>query len=278
MGLAKDPARDGGRARVIDKGKTGDILYASNFGENYFDGWRPAHFSGFQVTPPCGLTGYPTQGGKLALQLSTEMRTYNALNQGVTCATFRGISRYGVRRYLSYSAFLALGVGGFADCWESFGLYIDCQKQDDSSRSFPQLQIIAQSKTDGWQKARIMNDGQASHTDIPGSQHCWPGDNDDKQNFGYMRVTWDLQANGGLGGYVEGQIQNTVYDLHSLGGGSASEIPQTDVSTGNSSTGQFSGGLNIGLFVSRSTSTDPTIAARYPVTLVADSIVLSTHD
>ena len=276
MGLAKDPARSGGRARVIDKGSDGDILYASNFGENYFDGWRPAHFSGFQVTPPCGLTGYPTHSGKLALQLSTEMRTWASTNQGQSCATFRGISKYGVRRYLAFSAFLALGVGGFTDSWESFGIYFDIQKQDDSSRSFPQLQVIRRDAVDGYCQARIMNDGQSSHTAIPGLSHFWPGDNDDKQNFGYLRLTWDLQANGSLGGYHEAQIQNTVYDLSGLGGGSASETPQTLASTGNGAIGQFSGGLNIGLYVNRSSVVD--VADRYPVTLVADSLVLSTHD
>lgn len=276
MALAKDPSSDGGRARRFDKGPCGDILYASNFGENHFDGWRPAHFNGFAATPPCGLTSYPTHSGKLALQLSTEMRHYASTNQGLSCVTFRSISLYGVRRYLSYSAFLALGVGGYTDGWESFGIYYDIQKQDDSSRSFPMLQVIARAAVDGHTQARIINDNAVSHPVIPNSSHCWTGDNENKQNWGYLRLTWDLQANGGLGGYQEAQVQNQVFDLTGLGGGSAAFAPQTATSEGGAEIGQYSGGFNIGIYVNRST-----VAGQedtYPMTLAADSIVLSTHD
>lgn len=276
MALAKDSARYGGRARAFDNGpQTGDILYASNFGDNYFDGWRASHFSSGVPSPPIGLTAYPTHSGKLALQLSTEMRTYDAANQGVQCSTFRSLSLYTQRRYLSYSAFLALGVGGFGNTWSEFGMMFDIQKVDNSSRSFPWLKIHATGITNSYSKAQIVNDAGAT-VDIPASAHVWPGDNENKQNLAYLRLTWDLQANSGKGGYKEAQIQNQVFDLTGLGGGSADHTPQTGELTGQGSISEYNGGLNIGLYVLR--SSDPTIADQYPATLVADSIILSNHD
>lgn len=276
MALHKDPASSGGRARAFDKGPTGEILYASNFGENYYDGWRAAHFSGFAVTPPCGLTSYPTHSSKLALQLSTEMRTLAVGNQGTTCVTFRGLSLYTSRRYLSYSAFLAIGPGGYSLTWDTFGLYFDIQKADNSSRSFPELLVKADAMTPlTFSTLRIRNNA-GTEIDVPGSSHKFPGENENKQGWGYLRLTWDLQANGGLGGYKEAQLQNQVFDLTGLGGQSADHTPQSDAVTGQGPIAEFNGGLNIGLFVTR--STDVTIADQYPATLVADSIVVSNHD
>jgi len=275
MALAKDATRYGGRARAFDKGQpTGEILYASNFGDNYFDGWRASHFTGMAATPPLGLTSYPTHSGRLALQLSTEMRTYDVNNQGKSCYTFRGLSLYTSRRYLSYSAFLALGVGGFNQTWQEFGMYFDIQKQDNSSRSFPALTVKSMGSPT-YSKVQIRNDAKTP-IDIPGTTHLWTGDNENKQGFGYLRLTWDLQANSGLGGYKEAQVQNQVFDLTGLSGQSAAEPPQTDALTGQGNIAEFNGGLNIGLYINRSSDTG--LADQYPATLVADSIIVSNHD
>jgi hypothetical protein len=277
MALAKDPARYGGRARAFDKGQpTGEILYQSNFGQNYFDGWRPSHFSAFAPVPPCGLTSYPTHSGKLALQLSTEMRTYASSNTGTQCTTFRGLSLYPSRRYLSYSGFFALGVGGYSLSWDEWGIYLDIQKSDNSSRSFPRLIVKADATTPNtYTKLRIVNNAGTEIT-VPGTSHLWPGDNENKQGFGYLRLTWDLQANGGLGGYKEAQMQNQVFDLTGLGGQSASTTPQTDSGSGQGPIAEYNSGLNLGLFVLR--SSDALVTDQYPATLVADSIIVSSHD
>jgi hypothetical protein len=269
MVLAKDPGSSGGRARAFDQGLCGEILYASNFGENMYDGWR-AQLYGAHPGLPVGLVSYPTHSGKLALQLSTEMRAYSAGNLGTSCATFRSLSLYTQRQYLSLSAFLAVG----ADTWGSFGLVFDIQKADDSSRSYAQLSINQMASPD-YSKVAILGNSQTP-IEVTGHRHVWPGDNENKQGFGYMRLTWDLLANGGLGGYYEAQIQNTVIDLTGAGGGSGSDAPQTDTSEGTTTgIGEFNGGLNIGLLLTR--QINPGAVDEYPSTLVADSIVLSNH-
>lgn len=269
---AKDPATNGGRARAIDKGPCGDVLYASNFGQNYFDGWRASHFGGNQAGMPIGLVSYPTHSSKLALQLSTEMRNYASGNLGTQCATFRGLSIYTSRRFLSYSAFLAAGVGGLTQSWAEFGMMLDIQKVDNSSRSFPWI-LLQSAASPTFSKARI-KDNSGTEIDIPGTTHLWTGDNENKQNFGYLRLTWDLQANGGLGGYYRAQVQNQVFDLTGLAGQSADFTPQSAATTGGGTIEEYNGGLNMGLYITRDTS-QTTI---YPATLLADSIVLSAHD
>lgn len=274
MALAKDPASSGGRARAVDKGDAGDIIYASNFGQNYYDGWRSSHFGHFQPGIPLGLAAYPTHSSKLALQLSTEMKDYDPSSVGGQCTSFRTLSLFTRRRYLSYSAFMALGVGGFDRSWGEFGLYLDIQKADNSSRAFPRLAIQANSAPI-YSKVRIL-DNAAANIAIPGANHLWPGDNENKQGFGYLRLTWDFQANSGLGGYHEAQVQNQVFDLTGLGGGSAAvSPPQTDVGTGEGNIAEYNGGLNLGVFVARSTEAT---SGNYPATLAVDSIVVSNHD
>lgn len=275
MALAKDDARYGGRARAFDQGPaTGDVVYASNFGQNFYDGWRPIHFGSFAPTQPVGLTAYPTHSGARALQLSTEMRTYAAGNAGVQCITARSLSHYcTARRYLSYSAFLTVGIGYFDLAYDIFGLSFDIQKANNSSRSLPNLIIKGALGSPNYSKAQIINDAGAT-VDIPGTTHLWPGDNENKQNFGYLRLTWDLQANSGLGGYKEAQIQDQVFNLTGLGAGSAAFTPQTDVISGQGSIAEFSSGVNLGLFVSRNTA-QPNA---FPATLVADSIIVTNHD
>jgi hypothetical protein len=74
------------------------------------------------------------------------------------------------------------------------------------------------------------------------------GNNENKWNMTYIRLTVDMQANSGAGGYQELQVGKQVYNLTGLGAGSARSTPQYD---GVNMITDFNGGFNLGFGIVR---------------------------
>lgn len=264
MPLAKTEDTSGGRGRVFDiRRDGGDVLYRSNFDEG-FDNWTD-HWDAYRPWPIVSLSNHAQHFGRRSLMLSTgehaspptgDVSNQTAAFKRMTIADYR---------YFSYSTYLSLGIGGFNGTWAAFMLYIDTQEVDNSQRSFFKLQCEIKASPD-FNRWRIRGDGgDLDWKVVPNTEHVWMGDNDNKQNFGYVRLSIDKHANGGLGGYKECQIGRQTFDLSGLGGGSSLEAPQAD----SNNITQFNDGFNIGLGLSR----NPDIAGGCQ--LYADDVVLS---
>lgn len=265
MALKKDESTGAGRGRSVDAARDkGLVIYRSDFDAG-FDGWTD-HWSGFRPSPIVSLTQEMQYRGKRSLMLSTSEGTYNASEWSNNVDCFKRLAYYRSHRFYSYSAFLALGVGGYSAAWASFKLYLDTQVFDSSSRAFYQLSCQAEGSPtfSRWQISK--DDG--TFVDVPGSHQVRTGDNENKQGFNYVRLTVDTAANGGLGGYHQLQVNQSVFDLSALGAGHAAQTPQYDTDSIN----DFSGGFNLGAGLSRSDS------QAGGCQLFLDDIVLNTHD
>ncbi|MHA3021275.1 hypothetical protein ACXPWS_13575 [Mycobacterium sp. BMJ-28] len=268
MALAKDEATGAGRGRNLDTHPPGKVLYRSDF-DTGFDGWTN-HWSGYRPYPIISRTSEICLRGSHSLMLSTGEHASpvsNDVSNG--CSAFKRLARHDEYRYHHFSAFLALGVGGFTGSWASFVMMIDTQAWDNSQRSFYQLACFY-SAPPVYPKFAIVDNSAGWH-DItsPNSHHRIVGNNDNKQNFFYVRLTVDLQANSGLGGYKELQVGPQVFDLTGVGGQSAATAPQTD---GTNYITDFNGGFNLGAAITR----DPTVTGGCQ--LFIDDVVYSASN
>lgn len=251
MAIAKDESTGAGRGRVVDPKRDGAlVIYRSDFDKG-FDNWTD-HWDGYRPWPVVSLSSRAAHVGNRSLMLSTgEHAAPVAGDVSTTTATFKRLAIYQDYRYHSFSAYLSIGSGNYSGAWSTFSLFIDTQEFDNSQRSFYKVQCAARPAPD-FNRWQIRGDGgDTDFITVPGSEHKWLGDNDNKQGFGYVRLTIDKQANGGLGGYRELQVNKSIFDLRSLGAGSAIEPPQTD---GTNNIVEFNGGFNLGLGLSRNTS------------------------
>lgn len=269
MAIAKDESTGAGRGRVVDPKRDGAlVIYRSDFDAG-FDNWTD-HWDGYRPWPVVSLSSRAAHVGNRSLMLSTgEHASPVAGDVSSTAATFKRMAIYQDWRFHSFSAYLALGSGGYSAAWSTFSLFIDTQEYDNSQRSFYKVQAEVRPGPD-YSRFQIRGDG--GETDfrlVPGSEKKWIGDNDNKQGFGYIRLTIDKEANGGLGGYHELQVNKSTFDLTTLGAGSSIETPQDDGSTNIT---QFNGGWNIGLGLSRNT------AQAGGCQLYADDIVYSVSN
>lgn len=257
MALSKDEATAAGRGRNLDRRDSvrsgGAVLYRSDF-DTGMDGWID-HWDGYIPQLVVSRTSEICYRGSHCMMLSTGEHTSPPADDiSSFSAAFKRLYRHDAYRYHSVSAYLAIGTGYFNGAWASFFMYVDTQKQDNSSRSFYQLRCsrVVSSEHLKWQ---IRGDTGATPEEkmvqVTGSAHSFMGNNDNKQNFCYVRLTVDLQANSGLGGYVEMQVGNQVFDLTGLGAGSATEPPQASV---GQDINDFCGGFNIGFGLYRNTS------------------------
>lgn len=273
--LARDEALTAGRFRAVDArwraGKRETVLYASDFDAG-FDNWTD-HWDGYRPWPIASLTHHAAPFGARSLMLSTSEGAYTPGDLANTTATFRRTTRPELDgatsgRYQSVSGWFGLGIGNFDGSWGEFGLLIDTNRVDNTGRNFFRLLCNIRPYPDAsrWQIAKDSN--SANNVNIPNTTGIWHGDNDNKTNFGYVRLTIDRLANSGAGGYHEAQIGPRVFSLTGLGGGSAPE-PLQDSGTNIS---RFNGGDNIGLTVSRNTG------ATGGCQLFAGGVVVSTSD
>ncbi|AXQ62862.1 hypothetical protein SEA_ANGELIQUE_31 [Gordonia phage Angelique] len=258
-------ARDGGLVR-----RRGPVLFHSTFDDG-FDGWRD-HYGAFEPRPPIGLTSYPVMAGKHALKISTGDVPYraNAISNG--SGTYKNLSQYhGVSGLVSLSAWLCVGSGVDSYAWGNFGLGFDIQKWDNSTRGFFKATCVNPSTGEDDRRWVLTNDSD-SYVTIPNSGDSvgvTSGQNENKFNFDYVRLTVDLAAASGLGGYHELQVNNRVFDLRGLGAGRGAQTPQAGTPSAD-----YRGGFNAGLFLARSGK----YPERYPSWLVADEIVCTVDD
>lgn len=227
-----------------------DVLFDDAFDAG-FCGWRD-HMGGSTPQAALGLTSHPVYSGSYALKLSTS-RKRSTVNAAI-CSAYKNVSRFVDSGKVTYEVMLTVGGADLDEGPTNFALCIDTQLWDNSARGFYNLICrrfggSTQTRVNEW--AIISDDGTQIIFDSLATGAPMPGDNENKMNWGYYRLTIDLSANGGLGGYHEAQIGNRVYDLRSLGAGRGAQSPQTSSSVG---AGSFAGGLNFGItMVNRNT-------------------------
>lgn len=249
----------------------GNVLVHSTFDPpSNFDGWNN-HYTGNRPVAPVGKTSLVSWGSSSSLVLAPSVST-TVPNTSVNNQTsvYKRMSRpaddLGV---VSFSAMIAI-VGDSAAAttqvpFQSWGIGIDSQRWDNGSRMFfrlhcnntgdmtPKFGVWAYDKPatgtpDTWTREQRTGGGTI---DIPGAVGVSAGVNERKLNPNYVRLTVDYSLNGGLGGYLEAQINNKVYDLRGLL--PANKMAWDDVLKGNS-LDDFRGGFNIGAFITRRTS------------------------
>lgn len=251
MAMAKDHSVLLGLARQWDqnaKTRTGRVLSYDNFDEG-FGRWAD-HYSG---TPrnPLSLTSERALSGKRSLMISAASGyPFGDASPWLhnVSGTYNRMTRFFTERYVDFSCIYAFG-GTDSMAVGSFFMYLDTQVwgQASPTRSFFTLRSNPSSNT-GIRTWGIRGNGGASDIiTIPSSGGTYglatQGYNENKLNQGYMRLTVDLQANGGLGGYVECQLNHLTYNLTTVGAGSATEPPQIVAGDEDQS---FAGGFNPG--------------------------------
>lgn len=255
--------------------KRGKVLFHSSFETGELEGWRQ-HFNGFEPRPAIGLTSYPVRNGAYAMMIGTGNIPYNSNDRSNGSGTYRNLSLYQPSGIVSFSGWTTVrsGIGTQAQstgmpgrAWRSWQLMMDIQRWGNTSRSFPSVSLIEPSSNTSprW----FIRGDNNTYIEIPNSADVFSGENENKFNWDYVRLSWDLDANGGLGGYVELQVNNRIFDLRNLGGGSASHEPQQGTPIDS-----YSGGFNCGLGVERSTKWPD----YYPTTLYADDLVCTIGD
>lgn len=255
--------------------KRGKVLFHTDFSSGELEGWRQ-HFNGFEPRPPVGLTSYPTRNGAYAMMISTGDIPYNANDRSNGSGTYKNLSLYRSTGVVSFSGWTTVrsGIGTQAQsteldgrAWRSWQFMMDIQRWGSTSRSFPSISLIepSGSTTPQW----YIRGDDNTYIAIPDSAGLFSGENENKFNWDYWRLSWDLDANDGLGGYLEFQINDRVFDLRNLGGGSAEHDPQEGLPFDS-----FSGGFNCGLGIERSTKHQDF----YPATLYAGDLVCTFGD
>lgn len=272
--MAQEKTASRGIARNMDDLATnGRVLFHSTF-DTGFEGWRD-HFDGFRPYPPVSLTSYPVVSGRHALLLSTGDDPYDAASGANDASTYKNLSQYRDTGLVSFSGYFAVAGHGGAFAWQTWGIGFDVQKWNNSSRGFFQMRCMdtnaqgVDTELPNW----VIRNDTGDWTPVGGSwgatRGITAGENEAKWNFNYIRLTLDLSANGGLGGYYSCQINHREFDLAGLGAGHATEPPQM-----GSPIDSFSGGLNCGIFVNRRWRTPSLGAAQ----VVADELLCTIQD
>lgn len=262
-------AAEGGKLR-----RRGKVLFSDTFSgvEGEFHHWRD-HQGARAPKVPVGLSNYPP-----GLLLSTAAVPYETGRADSETSTYKNLSRFRDTGVVSFSGFFAhagsagASAGSREVAFSSWQLGIDTQTwstQDGTgaTRGFYKL-IYSDSSTSNDPAWYISNDA-GDTVIIPGSRGVTAGENEVKWNRNYCRLTVDLSANGGLGGYLEAQINHKVFDLTVLGAGRGMQNPQT-----GSAMASYSGGLNFGISLVRSTRYPNAIQNR----LVANHLTATVGD
>lgn len=211
-----------GRGKVID--------YCT-FENGSLQGWAAQHWDyyspvvGVSTTTRVSLDGHclympladrPIQSGSQG-----EKRM-----QGSWGTALKRLVNYQPTGLKSFSAYIAVGSGGTANepAWSAWTFGMDIQRADNSTRGFFKA-VCKYDDTSGATAWHISNDS-GRLIKVPGSESAFTGENENKLNFDYVRLTIDEDANAGTGGYYELQVGAKTFDLRNLGGGRGKQIPQ----------------------------------------------------
>lgn len=249
--LAQDHSVLAGTALAVDQTiKSGKVLYHSTF-ESGFDGWRD-HYEFKTPALPISLSSYPTFAGGRSLKLSTADRPNRAgFSQG--CSTYKNLSRYWPSDKpvtVHIGGWFTHASGRKAPAWGSWGIGIDTQLWDNSDRRFAKLVCVHQASGGFlWQ----ITGPTGALVSIPGSANLVSGENENKYNWDYVRLTVTM-SEGRVMDYKEAQINNKVFDLRTLVASPQSQHPQAgDLGTSEGQYASFAGGFNPGIMLSPST-------------------------
>jgi len=221
----------------------GPIIHRGRFQNGDHCGWRQ-HYAYATTRTPIGTTTQQSFNSSHSLMLSTSEQTYNAADSANVAGTYLNLTRAAPSGLVSLSFWYGLAGDGsqteWKFPWSAFGFGIDTQMGDDSWRSFPKIQM----EDNGTASPMWRTIGTSATTDIPGSGGVFPGGNEGKLNWGYVRFTWDTTNRR----FIELQSQDRIFDLSAVDTTVASD---TILNTG--STNDFSYGLNFGIWLNRST-------------------------
>lgn len=234
-------------AKLTSRGK---VVFHTNFEDGSFEGWRD-HQGGNQQIPCLSLTQRRTHTGTHAAMLSTGHVPYQSGLISNTTSTYKNMSLHRAAGVLSLSGWLAHGgeassVANATDTsFYEWGFLLDVQKWDNSTRGL--YRLVFQNPSDGTQPFLAVYNDANGPVIVPSSRTAVAGENESKLNWNYMRLSVDLDANAGLGGYLEAQMNNQIFDLSGLGAGRGQTTAQKGSAMEN-----FNGGCNAGVEINRS--------------------------
>lgn len=227
------------------------------------------HWSGGAPVAPVGKSNMITWGSRSSLLLSpsrSDRIPETAARRGTSIykRMSRPLANPGV---VSFSAMIAVVGSSSYDIeqppFSHWGISMDSQRWDNTSRMFPRLNCTNMGDMDPqwgiWSYARPSSGTPATwgpgdrasggNTPIPGAKGISAGLNERKMNPNYVRLTYDFGGGpDGIGGYVEAQINNRVFDLRGLL--PSNRLPWDNVLQGDS-LDDFRGGFNFGISVYR---------------------------
>lgn len=227
-GLPLGSEQDNTAGLLAGRGKLVDYC---TFDQGSLQGWAAQHWDyyspvlGISTTTRVSLDGHclymPLADRPAPVPAAGEKRI-----QGSTGTALKRLVNYHPRGLKSFSAFIATGSGGNANepAWAAWTFGMDIQRADNSTRGF----FKAVHKYDESTGATVwyLSSDTSRLIKIPGSESAYTGENENKLNFDYVRLTIDEDANGGAGGYYELQVGAKVFDLRGLGAGRGKQEPQ----------------------------------------------------
>lgn len=221
-----------------------DVLFHDTF-EHGFCGWRD-HMGGSTPYPALGLCNQPAYSDGYSLMVSVGKKA-TSLGLSGTGSAYKNYSRVVNNGRLTFEGQFAIGGANLGQMPAQWAMVMDVQQWDNSSRAFYSLTCVRAAGADP-RTADVWSVGSASgvKTAVAAQPAPSAGDNENKMNWNYVRLTVDLDAFGGLGGYHSAQIGHQVYDLAALGAAPDRQAPQVTSGVGG---GSFAGGMNFGLLV-----------------------------
>lgn len=248
----------------------GDVLFYDTFsdgGRPTFNHWRQ-HYAGAGTAGapviPHGLTRYPALDS-YALALSTASRDdAGTPDSQKGYGSYKNLSRWFTEadaHLISFSGFFTVLAGRTAPS-ANWGLGMDFQNWNSDDRSFFKVQCrYPTSGSANWYAYDNIADsstgdpGTGSPIQLPNSDHCTAGINQNKFNWNYVEMTIRLDANGNRGAYHSLQVNQKYFDLTDPAvwpdsAQSGQQNPQGDGNPASSAQHllDYSGGLNFGVF------------------------------
>lgn len=249
----------------------GKVMFHSKFDGGTFDGWRD-HQGGNAQTPCNGLTRYPVKSGTHALQLSTGAVPYQSGLLSSSTSAYKNLTLPRDTGVVSLSGWFAHGgesdeVSGTGVAYYGWGISMDIQNFLDTDRGFFQIQFVDTGGGTNPQQLCLIDPNTGALTVVTGSGHVLAGENENKWNFNYLRLT--ARIGSGQWKFLEAQVNSTLFDLTGY-----TLDPTHPVQAGSSSK-SFAGGFNAGINLSRSVATRTNYIHNV---LVADDLVMTFGD